>query len=43
VWWWVTPVIPAISKVEIGGVVVEGQPKQKVRETPPYQPISQVW
>jgi hypothetical protein len=36
------PVIPSIQMVEIGRVAVQGQPKQKIRETPSQQ-ISQAW
>jgi hypothetical protein len=32
--WWLTPVIPATQKVEIGRTVVQDQAEQKVSETP---------
>jgi hypothetical protein len=32
--WWLTPVILATWKVDIGRVTVQGQSEQKVQETP---------
>jgi hypothetical protein len=32
--WWHKPVIPATWEMEIRKITVEGQPRQKVRETP---------
>jgi hypothetical protein len=32
--WWLIPIIPATLKVEIGRIVVQGQPRQKVIKTP---------
>jgi hypothetical protein len=32
---WLTPVIPATQEVEIRRIAVQGQSKQKVRDTPP--------
>jgi hypothetical protein len=40
--WWCTPVILAIQEEESGRIMVQGQPRQKVRETLSQQ-ISRVW
>jgi hypothetical protein len=37
-----TPVIPATQEVQIRKIIVQGQPRQKVNETP-FQQISQAW
>jgi hypothetical protein len=40
--WWYMPVILPLRKVEIGRIEIQGEPKQKVIETP-FQQRSQEW
>jgi hypothetical protein len=35
--WWLTPVILPTSKIEIKRIMVQGQPRQKVTETPKHK------
>jgi hypothetical protein len=37
---WLTPVILVAWEAEIGRIVVCGQPKQKICETPSHKPIA---
>jgi hypothetical protein len=39
---WLTPVIPAIQEAQMGRMTVQGQPRQKAKETP-SQPTSWMW